>query len=169
MDAGGRDLVSPPQDFLGPGTGPIPLGSGGSGLSAFPVESFTTSILDLTQVVAGLELVPARAGYIPRLGGGFWDIEQVVGTQTNPPTIQAGSDTAHSNFIASTNATPSNASTNAAATPCVISGPNQASGGGVQSLTNATIFVDITVGATGTGGFVLKGRFVVNVLWMAVG
>lgn len=158
-----------PQDFLGPGAGPISTGTGGAGFGAYAVEAFESPILDLTTTALGVELVPARPFYTPRLITASWLIEKVAGTQTSPPTVRAGNDAAHGNFIGQMSTTPSNANTNAAATPCVVTGPTAgtALGPTVQTITNAPVLLDIVSGATGTGGFMLKARLVVLVLWFA--
>jgi len=74
-----------PNDFLGGGLGPIPLGSPGAGsLVAFPGETYVTPLFDLTQPLLGFELVPAKPGHIAFPNGtAVWVIEQVTGTQAD--------------------------------------------------------------------------------------
>lgn len=159
-------------DFFQRGLGPAPIGSPGGGLSvAWPIESFETPSLDLTVVQSNIELVPARPGYIALGFAALWLIEAISGTQTSPPTLQAGSDAAHSNFIPSTNSLPSNANINGGTTLpflassgsfIIISSPTTTT---LQRLPNTTTFLDITAGAAGTGDFALRGRLIVGVKW----
>lgn len=160
------------NDFLGGGAGPLPNGSpGGGGLVAFPFESFVTPILDLTKAQLGVEIVPAKPGHVAViLATSLWFIEQVAGTQTSPPTLQAGSDPAHTNSIPSSSTTPSNAdvATSASILPALAVGPtSQSAAVGVRRFVNAPIILDVTAGAQGTGGFSLKARFQCRVIWMA--
>jgi hypothetical protein len=158
-----------PSDFIGSGAGPIPLGSPGSGsLAAYPVETFISPPIDLTLVTLGIELVPAKPFYFPWLVNANWLIESFTGTQTSPPTFNAGSDLAHLNFISSTSASPSNANTNASSPPAAVAGPPMVfPATPLRSIANATVFLDIASGAVGTGSFSLKARLVVDVAWQA--
>jgi len=131
------------------------------------METYSTPVLDLTKIVTGIELVPARPGYIATQLNREWIIVQFAGTQTSPTTYQAGSDAAHQNYAAPS-PTPTNAVVNAIVnTPAIGNGGGIVTGG--QRFPNATIFLDITVAAQGTGGFTLLARYVTNVWWIAVG
>lgn len=156
------------NDFIGSGLGPSQVGNQISGsLVAFPLDTYATPQLDLTQVVTGIELVPAKPGHIPVSATARFLIESTTGTQTTPLVSQAGSDAAHTNFKASTSA-PANVDVTGAPVPAISS----AVGGSAvttQRIPNATVFFDITAGAQGTGGFTLRGKFVVVVRWQAVG
>ena len=156
-------------DILGNGLGPEPLGSpGGGGLVAFPCETFQTLLLDLTKTVSGIELVPARNGHVAFQLASFWIIESTTGTQTSPPTVQAGNNGAHTNYIPSSGTTPSNANVAATVAPGVTAGPF-AAGNSIQIPINSPVLLDVTSGATGTGNFTLMGRLVTLVTWSEVG
>lgn len=149
-----------PSLFQGPGTP-------SAGAVAYPIEIYSTPILDLTKIVSGIEAIPARPGYIATQFNSRWIVQQLSGTQTSPPTYQMGSDPAHQNFVPST-AAPSNASVNA-----IVGTPALGNGGllqtGLQFFPNAPVFFDVTAAAQGTGGFALLARHVSVVWWIAVG
>jgi len=138
-----------------------------------PCETYQTPLLDLTQATLGIELVPAKPGYIPIGLTSIWLIETSTGTQTTPPSIQAGNDSAHTNIMANTSTTPSNA--NAAScvgnTPALAGGPSTASAAqlAAQHNQNAAVVFDVTAGGQGTGGYTLKGKLVLVIMWQAVG
>jgi len=157
--------------YLGQGQGPAPIGPGTTGaLSAYPVEMYQSPLLDLTQTVSGIELIPARPGYIPIIELALWETEFTAGTQTSPPTVRAGNDAGHTNFINTSSTTPSNANVNAANVPCLITGPTGAlSNQTAQQIPNATVLLDVTAGAAGTGGFALRAKLVCMIFWVAVG
>lgn len=160
-------------DF-GMGVGPQSLeGPGTQSASAGPfVDLFQSPLLDLTQVVSNIELVPARPNLIPfpvNLVTAFWFVEQRSGTQTSPPTIQAGSDAAHQNFFTTTSTTPSNANLNASVVPAPIAGPGiGVFSGTLKRIPNAPIMLDLTVPAAGTGGYSCRARIFVVVAWIAL-
>lgn len=158
------------MDILGNGAGPLPAGSPGGGSSCYPLETFETQTIDLTQPISGLEIIPARPFYSPHSVTTVWIVEQVTGTQTSPPTIRAGNDANHDNLIGPTSTTPSNANVNAAQVPCPITGPGTgaAIGPTSQFIANAPVFLDVTAGAAGTGGFTLKARLAISVSWSSV-
>lgn len=150
-----------PQSLQGPG-------SRSADNPAFPWETYQTPLLDLTKTYSNIEIVPARLGYFPFLLIGTWLIEQRSGTQTSPPTIQAGSDANHVNFIASSSPSPTNADTNNA------NPPSQTAlvGGAVmtlQRIVNAPVYMDVTVAASGTGGYSCMASFVYSIMWVASG
>jgi hypothetical protein len=154
-----------------PGLGPESLeGNSLSGYRvAFNPEVFSTPLLDITQTLLGLEFIPARFGHIPMSASSLWSIESVAGVQTVPAQIQAGSDPAHSNVIVSV-ASPLTADVNAANPPS----PSSIAGSllqplKVQEFPGLPVFLDITSGAQGTGGFKCMARLVVHILWTAVG
>ena len=148
------------QDILGNGVGP-------SGTTAsLPGESFQTDLLDLTQPLLGIEVVPAKPGYAPIIFSPEWVIESVSGTQTSPPVYNAGTNPAHTNYNLAAN-TPTNAATNAAVPPCLAVGPSSTLP--IQLTPNAPVIMDITAGAQGTGSFSLKARLLLTVAWIAVG
>lgn len=155
-------------DSLGDGLGPTPLGSSGAGsLVAFSHEVYESPTLDLTQTVSNVEIIPAKPGHVAAFvtGDAFWVIESVAGTQVTPPTIQMGSNAAHTNYIPSSAATPPNADVNAATPPSISTFPT-AAGNTVQRLANTPVFLDITAGASGTGGYACRARLSVLVRWM---
>jgi hypothetical protein len=163
--------VSQTRQSVYPGLGPqaltgSPSNSGSAG--AFPFENYQTPLLDLTiGQQLGIEIFPARPGYIVQVVNRSWLVESLSGTQTVPPSLQIGSNAAHNN-IQALNSSPTNANVNGFTTPFYTSG-----GGiiptGLQQIANATAFLDIITGASGTGGFALKARYVLSVFWVAVG
>ena len=161
-------------DNLGVGAGPSPLGSPGSGsLVMFPAESFETALLDLTVPNLGVEIVPAKPGYISVPNTAVWLIEQAQGNQTVPLSVQLGSDPAHVNWLASVSTFPTAAQFNACVgiTPCEPGGVGFA-GGAALALPhppNTPIFMDVTAGAQGTGPMIFKARLVIWVFWVAGG
>lgn len=153
------------DQFAGAGAGPIPQGNS-TGLVAYPNETFQTPVLDLTQVQLGIELVPAKPGHVFTVLFINWVITQASGTQTTPLTMQIGNDAAHTNICASQSIHPSNAEVAAAVPPAVCSASSLALS--TKLFPNAPTFLDITAGAQGTGGFSLKGYFIITTIWMAV-
>lgn len=161
----------------GMGVGPLMLEGPGtnSAGSLGLVEIFQSPLLDLTQTYSNIELVPARPNLVPYptdlAGPGSWLIEKLAGVQTSPPTIRAGSDAGHQNFILTTSTTPSNANFNAsAAAPCISSGPNTGvTSGTLKRIPNTPILFDLTSPAAGTGGYICLARYFVAVMWIAVG
>src|SRR6267142_2458719 len=155
------------------GTGPQALegsNTNSASVGAYPVELFQTPLLDLTKTYSNIEIIPARPGYFPVvLSSSFpeWVIESVSGTQTSPPTIQAGNDAGHVNTIPNTATTPSNALVNAAVPPTVASGP-AAPAATVKRVPNTPVFMDVTVAAQGTGGYSCLARLSFVVCWIAV-
>ena len=156
------------NDVLGNGAGPSGF-PGGGGLVAYPDECFQTPQLDLTVPTLGIELVPAKPGYYPMFVNGRWLIESHAGTQTTPPTTQAGSDAGHVNFLANASTTPANADVNNANPPSISTSINAGTVNTVQRIPNATVFFDVVAGAQGTGGFALRGKFTCIVKWVATG
>jgi len=153
--------------FTDGGLGPIPDGSPGAGsLVPFPLEVYQTPILDLTKPNLGIELFPAKPGYVALSNLVEWVITQVTGTQTGVLSAQAGSDPAHRNLFNSQATQPSNATVNGANPPS-RSG-NQTLAFTVKLFPGAPVILDVTAGAVGTGGFTLNGFFVAYVFWMAV-
>lgn len=153
------------------GLGPQSLQGAGSGSGenpAYPLEVYQTPVLDLTKTYSDVELLPARPGYFPVILTSVWVIISRSGTQTTPPTFQAGNNTAHTNLIASVSTLPSNADVNGANPPSQTS-----TVGAVVNLTqrivNATSYFDITAAASGTGGYSCMAQLVVEVVWMASG
>lgn len=154
-----------------PGVGPEPLegpGAVAASLVAFQAETYQTPLIDISQPLSGMELIPARPGHFPVLLNalyGVWDIESVTGTQTSPVHLQAGNNAAHTNMFASTT-TPSNGDVNGANVPSLtflnatfnIAAP-------ATQIPNATVFLDVTVPAAGTGGFKCMARLSVTVVW----
>lgn len=159
-------------DYLGNGIGPVQIGTAGSGtLVVFPGETYQTPLLDLTQITLGIELIPAKLGHIPRLSSSVssrWMVESFSGTQVTPATLQAGSDAAHSNFIAPVSTSPDNASVNAANPISFAQGPAEAAVT-TQKIPGAPVIFDVVAPCVGTGLFSLKARFACFVTWVAVG
>lgn len=153
-----------PQQLEGPG-------SASAGLGAFAFEFFQTPLLDLTKTYSNIELIPARPGFIPISSTNVekWVIELVQGTQTSPPTVRAGSDAAHTNFINNQNNTPSNAIVNTTVPPAVTIGNNLNFVLPVQSLPGVPVFFDLVSPAQGTGGYIVKARYVCGIAWVPVG
>src|SRR5579872_710594 len=88
------------------GYGPQPLqGQANAALcarsNAYPIETYQTPRLNLSKTYFGIELVPARPGYVAAPRSRFWVVSSVSGVQTTPPNTQAGSDAAHLNFMIS--------------------------------------------------------------------
>lgn len=155
-------------DVLGVGTGPTALGgSGSSGLINYPIETYVTPTLDLTQTVSGIELIPAKPGHVPLVYLARWIIYSVTGTQTTPATHKAGNNTAHTNIFASSSTNPSNANVNAAAPVSTAAGPVTVQPSNITP--NAPVIFDLTSGAVGTGGFALRARLAAFVIWVAQG
>ena len=82
--------------------------------------------------------------------------------------MQGGNNAAHTNLFAS-QAIPSNATVNAVTAPPGLCTGVASAALTSQCITNAPIIMDITAGAQGTGGFLLKGKFVIWVNWIAIG
>lgn len=157
-----------PGDFLGTGTGPVQLGvSGSAGLVSYPTEVFVTPTLDLTIPNLGIEIIPAKPGHIPVVYLSRWIIYSVAGTQTTPATHRAGSNAAHTNIFASSTTTPSNANVNGAVPISFAAGPSLVQPSNIQP--NLPVILDVTAGAVGTGGFALRARLGVFVVWIAQG
>lgn len=157
------------------GAGPQSLEGQGllsASLGAYTLEVYQTPLLDLTKTYANIELVPARPGFIPCLLRSVnlnrWLLESASGTQTTPPTIRAGSDIGHSNFIPVDVTSPSNARVNAGIVPVQISGP-PAAAIGVKQFPGLPIYFDVTIPAAGTGGYSAMAKYTCVVGWIAVG
>jgi hypothetical protein len=148
------------------GVGPIPESNPGGGLISLPLISYQTPLLDLTKVTLGIELIPAKPGFVPFVASSFWSIEKASGTQTASPTTQLGSDVAHTNVYGPLAAQPSNADVNGANVPSIAQG--NISSFNLQLFPNAPCMFDVTAGAQGTGAFSLMGRFNVDVFWIQV-
>lgn len=152
-----------------PGLGPANL-EGDQSTSASLVlvrpETFSSPLLDISQALSGMEIVPARPGHVFVVSRMQWIIESVVGTQTVPLNMQIGNNPTHDNVLTST-ATPSNVDTNTAIPPSPTTG--QAPPALVQNFPNVPTFMDITSGAQGTGGFKVMARFIISVIWYGVG
>lgn len=155
-------------DFLGNGLGPVPGSNPGGGLVAYPNETFETPILDLTVPQLGIELVPAKPGHIAFSILAATIIESVTGTQVTPATWRAGSDAARVNQSPLVS-TPSNANVNAANPPCVGGLGGNIFTSPQQQFANTPVLLDVVSGASGTGGFSLRGRFSMSITWLAVG
>lgn len=155
------------------GLGPIPQGTPPAGaLVAYSQETFQTQVLDLTVPNLGIEIAPAKPGHVPVVNFLNWIITQAAGTQTTPLSFQSGSDAAHTNFAPSQATHPSNAEVataiGLAAGQAIVCASSSIPGFPQKVIPNAPLILDITAGAQGTGGFSLKGFFMINILWMAV-
>jgi hypothetical protein len=151
-----------------PGLGPENLeGNPTSGsFIALISEVFQTPLIDITKPLSGMEIVPARPGYVPVCVLAInWSIESVVGVQTSPVVYNAGQDAAHTNVVPALSNGPSNAEINGV-TPPSIRGVNAASVR-AQLMTNTPVFLDITQGAQGVSSCLAKLN--VGVLWVAIG
>jgi len=156
-------------DFISNGLGPQSLATGAGARVAFPCEVFSTPVLDLTVLSSNIELVPAKPGHFPSGLTTRVIVEQFTGTQSTPATVRAGSDAGHVNYIVASNA-PSNASMNIGVSAPFVPNTN-VTGSAVttQRIPNAPVLLDITVAATGTGGFTLRVRYETTVIWAAPG
>ena len=134
-------------------------------MGAFSLETYETPLLDLTKTYSGIELVPARPGYIPIHSTRTWIIFSRSGTQTSPPTTNIGNDAAHTNIQPSINTTPSNVNVNGAVPISLAQGVAQNQG--PQILPNATVYFDLTAPATGTGGYSCMARYAIAIFWVA--
>src|SRR6267142_1271140 len=152
------------------GTGPQALegsNTNSASVGAYPLEPFQTPLLDLTKTYSNIEIIPARPGYFPVILSGFfpeWVIESVVGTQTSPPTVQAGNNAAHNNSIPTTATTPTNALVNTAVPPTTVTGPGNPAVT-LKQFPNTPVFMDITVAAQGTGGYSCLARLSFILHW----
>lgn len=149
-----------PQALEGPG-----LVSGSN--VAFPLEIYQTNLLDLTIPHLNIELVPAKPGHIPIQLSRNWIVESRSGTQVTPAQFQAGSNAAHNNYN-TLSSTPSNANVNGS-TPIAYLLGGTAQPMNLQLFPNTPIMLDVISGASGTGGFSLKARYDMHILWVAVG
>lgn len=156
------------------GLGPLSLEPAGlisAGRVPFPVEIYASPLLDLTQAVSGVEIIPAKPGYIPTtrtVGGVFWVIENVTGTQTTPPTLRAGSNAARTNFIIQVSTTPANADVNGANPPSLSNAAAAVATTTVQLFPNTPVYLDIVAPAAGTGGYKCMAKIISIITWMAV-
>lgn len=149
------------------GLGPEMLGDPNSGSRVdFPYETYVSPSIDLTQVASNIEIIPARPGHIPFVNIRNWLIESHAGTLVTPPTTKAGNDAAHTNVFSSSSTTPTAADVNGAVVPSIGGGPTFALNA-AQRMPNATVYLDVTSPASGTGGFALTARLVMQVFWMA--
>lgn len=165
------------------GAGPQPLQGAANAAScarasAYPLETYQTPILDLTKTYSGIELVPARPGYVATPRSRVWTVISVSGTQTSPATYNAGSNTGlesstaepasiHDNFMPQANALPTNATINSGTTPPFVTNATSAANN-LQLFANAPVLLDISVPAAGTGGFKLLMMLTVTVEWIAL-
>ena len=160
-----------PGDFFVPGLGPLPVGASplAGSLLAFPAETYISPMLDFTQPISGIELIPAKQGHLPispLLGVTYFAvvIKSVTGTQTTPAHFRAGSDPGHVNFF-SLQSAPINSDVNSAVPPSL--GQINSFVGGRQMFANTPVILDITTGAIGTDStFSLTGYIVAYVMWM---
>lgn len=155
------------KDFLGPGLGPERVSPNAPSRVIFPPEIYVSPVLDLTVPTLGIEIAPARPGHAPLPIRSFWILLSKSGTQTSPATASVGTNAAHTNILPSSALTPSNANVNAAVTPPYpINGMTVA--GNQALITNAPAILDITSGCTGTGGFSLRARFALILIWFGL-
>lgn len=156
-----------------PGIGPLFLEQDGKvsgGLVIPSSEIYQSPLLDISQPVFGMEIVPAKLGLVcvAILSNPLWFVESVVGVQTSPPHCQAGSDAAHSNLYAPDVGNPSNGLVNAGTAPPFLGGAGSSTNL-AANVANAPVFFDLTVGAVGTGGYKCMAKLVLVVTWIAVG
>lgn len=153
-----------------PGLGPQLLegpGTSSAGQIGYLIEAYQSPILDLTRTWSGIEILPARPGFIamPSQGGG-WLIEAASGTQTTSITYRAGNNSTHDNFQPS-NSNPNNANINAAVPPSIIL-TSTIPANTVKRFANLPVLLDVTVAAAGTGNFVLRGSLSIPVIWVPI-
>lgn len=152
------------------GTGPQILDGQSSGSAcAYGPDVFQSPLLDLTTSYANVEILPARPGYYPLVISASWIIESASGTQTTPPTFQAGNDAAHTNILINQSTTPSNANVNAAAAPCRAGFATTNTSAATKRIAGSTVYFDLTVPATGTGGYSCKAKLSLLVFWIPFG
>ena len=158
-----------------PGVGPLFLeqdgGARSSGLVVPSTEIYQTPLLDISQPVFGIEVVPAKFGLVAvtfALPNNQWFVESIVGVQTSPPHCQAGSDAAHTNLYAPDTGDPINALVNAGTAPPFLAGVASATALAAY-MPNTPVFFDLTVGATGTGGYKCMAKLIFIITWIAVG
>jgi hypothetical protein len=154
------------------GTGPALLegaGTNSAGEVAYLIEVFQTPLFNLTNTYSNIEIIPARPGYYPLAFNTAWIIESLSGTQTSPLTLRAGSNPGHSNIFPLQSTNPSNANVNVAVPPSIASGLTIAVPNNTQQIAKATVYMDITAPASGTGGFACTARMSFFVLWIPFG
>lgn len=134
-------------------------------LTAANIETFFTAALDWT-VVQSVELIPARTGYCPILVSRQTLVVSRAGILTTGATFQLGNNAGHNNIMAATANAPTAANTNTLTPPIQSTPGNFAASSTAPLLAGTAAFFDITLGATGTGGFALSAREVVIVTWV---
>jgi len=153
------------------GSGPQQLEGSGTNSAAsnpYPVEVYQSPLLDLTKTVSNVEFVPARKGFFPLAITTSCIVESVSGVQTSPPTLRAGNNVTHDNFIATDTGDPTNAAVNAAVAPAYVGNLiSSFVADTVMNFTNSPVLFDITAPAVGTGGYACMARFVTTVIWVA--
>jgi hypothetical protein len=152
-------LGTGPQQLEGPRTN-----SGTA--SPYPFDIYQTPLIDIAKTVSNIELVPARVGFYPVLFHMAIVAEKIVGTQTSPPTIRAGNNATHDNYVATDANDPTNAAVNASVAPALVGVLNLVSNT-MKQATNAPVLFDITVPAAGTGGYSCMVKFVTTVTWIS--
>jgi len=138
-------------------------------LIPFQWETYETPLLDLTQPLSMMEMLPARPGHVPiPIGLETWLIEFAAGVQTVPLQFNLGSSPARTNYVAANTSGPSNADVNGANPPSLTSGFAGISISTSQLIVNTPVLLDITAGAQGTNFFKLLGRLVLIVWWTPI-
>lgn len=134
---------------------------------------YVTPIIDFTATGTTL-VVPAVAGYYPMLQGTRTYVTTTAGSiSTNPTCSQGNNSPSYNNIgaLATTNVFTVGTFGTAAFT---TGAPVQAAGIGgiiqptVKSVAGAAVYFNIGTGATGTGGFQLKGRVVICACYVPV-
>ena len=119
---------------------------------------YVSALIDFATTSTGVVIFPAKPGYYVRPGICFWYPISVAGSLSTSPTFQAGSDGSHVNWMASQ--TPSGAAAFAAFSAGVQTQGVNATIVAPSPHVNSDITLNVTVAATGTGGFALTGKFV---------
>lgn len=130
------------------------------------METYQTPLLDLTQTLSSMEMIPARPGYAPIPVIVNWVIESTTGVQTVVLKNNMGSNLAKTNYNPANTNGPSNVNVNGANPPSLAGGIGIAPS--VQLFANTPVLLDITAGAQGTGSFSLMGRLFMIVYWAPV-
>lgn len=156
------------KDFLGPGLGPERTSPTAPARVILPPEIYVSPVLDMTVPNLGIEIAPARPGHTILPIRSFWIVISKSGTQTSPATASVGTNAAHTNILPSSATTPSNANVNAAVNPVYpINGMTV--GGNQAILLNTPAILDVTAGTQGTGGYSLRARFAIILIWFGSG
>lgn len=140
-------------------------------------QGFLSQEIDFTTPANGFLIIPAQAGYYPRIVNFLVLVTQAAGTQTAGPLLRAGHNVAHTNVMGLQAAS---AYSNAAHAQIVTTGTPFVAGIGVAITAGAApgeqapyvagvaTLLDVATGSTGTGGYVFKGKIQTTYVMMPV-